>query len=88
MRRLTGAADAEVRRVAGAADADVRRLAGAAEAEALAARLAAYQNVDPAMVLALAASALAGQLPQIGTLNLSPDLITTALGRLTAPAPQ
>jgi regulator of protease activity HflC (stomatin/prohibitin superfamily) len=88
MRRLTGAADAEVRRVAGAADADVRRLAGAAEAEALAAQLAAYQNVDPAMVLALAASALAGQLPQIGTLNLSPDLITTALGRLTASAPQ
>jgi len=62
--------------------ADARRLAGAAEAEATAAHLAAYRDVDPALVLALAARAVADGLPQIGQLNLSPDVVTTVLGRL------
>jgi regulator of protease activity HflC (stomatin/prohibitin superfamily) len=78
-------AKAERERLMAAVRADARRLSGAAEADATAAKLTAYQDVAPALVLALAAQAIAGQLPKIGQLNVSPDLITTALGRLTAP---
>lgn len=59
-------------------------MVGAAEAEAERARLAAYRELDPATLLALAARELAGGLPQIGTLNLTPDLVTGLLARLTA----
>jgi len=58
---------------------------GAAEAEAEAARLAVYRDADPAVLLALAAQALAARLPQIGQLNLTPDMVTGALARLSAP---
>ena len=56
---------------------------GAAEAEAEAARVAVWRELDQATVLALAARDLAGNLPGIGTLNITPDLLTGTLARLT-----
>ena len=53
-----------------------------AEAEAETARLAAAGSVDAATLIALAVREVAGNLPAIGTLNLTPDLITAALARV------
>jgi regulator of protease activity HflC (stomatin/prohibitin superfamily) len=55
---------------------------GEAKAAAEAAHVRAYQHLPPATVLALALQELAGQLPQIGTLVLSPDLLQPVLARL------
>ncbi len=55
---------------------------GEAKAAAEAAHVRAYQHLPPATVLALALQELAGQLPQIGTLVLSPDLLAPALAKL------
>jgi regulator of protease activity HflC (stomatin/prohibitin superfamily) len=85
-KRIEAEATAGRQRLQAAAAADARRMAGAAEAEATAARLAAYGGVDPAVLLALAAQTVAEQLPAIGQLNVTPDLVTTALGRLVLPS--
>jgi regulator of protease activity HflC (stomatin/prohibitin superfamily) len=66
------------------AGAQSTRLVGAAEAEAEAARLAAYAALPPATLLALAAKDLAGQLPQIGSLVVTPDLLAPLLSRLVS----
>ena len=65
------------------ARADTTRLLGAAEAEAEAARMAAYDGVDRAVLFALAAREAAAHLPQIGSLTLTPDAITSALNALS-----
>jgi regulator of protease activity HflC (stomatin/prohibitin superfamily) len=65
------------------AGAEATRAVGAAETETEAARLAAYAGLAPATLLALAARELAGQLPQIGSLVLTPDLLTPLLAGLT-----
>lgn len=78
--RLAAAADAERIRLAAAADAERVRELGASEAAAQDARMAVYQGQDPKILLALAAQELAGALPQIGSVNLSPDLLSTVLG--------
>ena len=78
-------AQAERDRLRAATQAENRQVMGAAEAEAEAARLAVYRDADPAVLLALAAQALAARLPQIGQLNLTPDMVTGALARLSAP---
>lgn len=78
------AAKADRERALAASRADATRLVGAAEAEAEAAKLTAYNELDVQTLLALALKELAGQLPSIGTLNLTPDVLTTALARLTA----
>lgn len=64
------------------AEAEAVRTLGAANAAAEADRLAAHQQVDPAVLHALALMALAGNLPQVEHLTLTPDLITDLLGRL------
>ena len=84
--RITADADAELTRVTAQADADRTRLVGAAEAEAEAARVAVAADLDRRVLLALALRELAGQLPKIGTVNLTPDLLTGALAQLTARA--
>ncbi|MEQ4209097.1 SPFH domain-containing protein [Actinopolymorpha sp. B17G11] len=86
--RVGADAKAERQRVLAAGQADATRVIGAADGAAEAAKLAAYQDVDPRILLALALRQLAGALPNIGTLNLSPDLITTALGTLVQPGDQ
>lgn len=70
------------------ARAESTRVIGAANAETEAARLAAYAGVDSAVLTALALQELAKNLPEIGTLNLTPDVLTQALSRLSEkPAP-
>ncbi len=58
---------------------------GEAKAAAEAAHVRAYQHLPPATILALGLQELAGQLPQIGTLVLSPDLLQPVLARLGGP---
>ncbi|MEN9621491.1 MAG: hypothetical protein RL499_1684 [Actinomycetota bacterium] len=77
---------AAVKRIETEASAESTRTMGAAEADAEAARLGSYSDVDTALLLALAAQNAADHLPAIGTLNLTPDVITQALSRLAAPA--
>jgi regulator of protease activity HflC (stomatin/prohibitin superfamily) len=80
------AAKAERERTLAASRADATRLVGLADADAETAKLAAFTNVETQTLLALALRELAGQLPQIGTLNLTPDLLTNVLAKLTAVA--
>lgn len=74
--------EAEKERTLAAAHADRVRAVGAAEAEAEAARMAAYRDLPTAVLQALALRELAGQLPEIGQLTITPDLLTGALARL------
>jgi hypothetical protein len=59
---------------------------GEAEGAAETARLAAYRELDQATLLGLAVKELAGNLPAVDTLVLSPDMLTPLLTRLTAGA--
>ena len=83
--RIEAEGQADRQRLLADADAEATRLVGAAEGEAEAARLAAYHDVDESTLLGLAARELAGNLPRVGTLNLTPDLLTPLLARLGAP---
>jgi len=58
------------------------RAVGLAEGEAEAARLAAYRDLPPALLQALALRELAGHLPDIGQLTVTPDVVTGLLNRL------
>ncbi|MGW6196158.1 SPFH domain-containing protein [Kribbella sp. NPDC055110] len=64
------------------AEADAKRVIGSAEAAAEKALLEAYAELDQATILALAVKQ--GALPDIGTLNITPDLLTPLLTKLTA----
>jgi len=79
-RRVEDAAAAA--RVEAGAHAERVRLVGEAEAEAERARLAAYAALQPEILLGLALKELAGNLPQIEQLTLSPELLSRALGRV------
>ncbi|MGS2614013.1 SPFH domain-containing protein [Micromonospora sp. LZ34] len=83
--RVLAGAEAEKERVLAAARADGVRAVGLAEAEAEAAKLAAYADLPPEVLRALTVRDLAGQLPQIGQLTVTPDLVADLLARL-APA--
>jgi len=80
--RISAQAKAGEQRLLAQAQADATRAVGTAEADAEAARLAAYRELDPTTLFGMAAQELAGNLPAIGTLNLTPDVLTTLLGRL------
>ena len=80
---IEAAAKADRERTLAASRADATRLVGLAEADAESAKLLAYRDLDTATLAGLALRELAGQLPQIGTLNLSPDLLSSALAALT-----
>lgn len=90
-RKATEAAEAERIRVT--AKAEQTRLEREAEAAGIAAvegakvaaerdRVSIYQEMAPELLLSLAARELAGNLPDIDTLNLSPDLLGPLFGRL------
>jgi regulator of protease activity HflC (stomatin/prohibitin superfamily) len=81
--RINAEAQAEAQRLLADAQADATRAVGTAEADAEQAKLAAYRELEAATILGLAVKELAGNLPQIGTLNLTPDLLTGFLSRLT-----
>ncbi|GAA0582684.1 SPFH domain-containing protein [Paractinoplanes ferrugineus] len=80
--RTTAAAQADATRAHDEARAAGARVVGLAEAEAEAARLAAYQDVPPAVLQALAVKELAGHLPPIGAVTVTPDLLSKLLGQL------
>ena len=80
--RIMAEARAGEQRLLAEAKADATRAVGTAEADAEAARLAAYRDLDTAVLFGLAVKELAGHLPSIGTLNLTPDVLTALLGRL------
>jgi hypothetical protein len=61
------------------------RVIGLAEGEAEAARLGAYRDLRPEILYGMALRELAGELPQIGQLTVTPDLLTDLLGRLNRP---
>jgi hypothetical protein len=84
-RRRAGEA-AAANRIETQAKAENTRVIGAAEAEAEAAKMEIYVRLDPGVLLALAAREAAGHLPQIGTLTLSPDVVSAALSALAAGA--
>jgi regulator of protease activity HflC (stomatin/prohibitin superfamily) len=79
----TGSA-AQRRRMLAAADADAVRLVGLAEGEADKARIAPWRELHTPIALSLALKELAGRLPEIGTLNLTPDLLSPLLTALAA----
>jgi regulator of protease activity HflC (stomatin/prohibitin superfamily) len=79
-RRVEDAAAAS--RVDAGAQADRIRLVGEAEAEAESARLAAYGELQPPILLGLALKELAANLPQIERLTLAPDVLSDALARV------
>jgi regulator of protease activity HflC (stomatin/prohibitin superfamily) len=74
--------EAERERTIAAAQADRLRAIGAAEAEAEAARMAVYRDLPTSVLQALALRELAGRLPEIGQLTITPDLLTGVLARL------
>jgi hypothetical protein len=80
--RIAATGNAERMRIASAAQAEQTRELGEAEASAAAARMRVYEGQDPRILLAIAAQTLAGQFPSIGTLNLSPDVLTSFLSSL------
>lgn len=80
---IEAGAEASRRTTIAAADAEVTRTVGAAQGDAERAKITAYDAVDPATLLALALRELAGNLPAIDHLTLTPDLVTQALARLT-----
>jgi hypothetical protein len=59
------------------------RALGEAKAAGEAASVAAYRDLPSGTLLALAAKDLAGSLPQIGTLVLTPDLLASLLARMS-----
>jgi regulator of protease activity HflC (stomatin/prohibitin superfamily) len=81
---IASKANAERAKLDSAARADSTRVIGKANAESEAARLAAYAGVESGVLTALALQELAKHLPEIGTLNLTPDVLTQALSRLAA----
>ncbi|GAB7051287.1 SPFH domain-containing protein [Catenuloplanes indicus] len=81
--RRKATAEADAARVRDEARATGTRLVGLAEAEAEVARLAAYRDLPPAVLQALAVKELAGQLPAINELTVTPDLLSKVLGRLS-----
>ncbi|GAB3151399.1 SPFH domain-containing protein [Micromonospora sonneratiae] len=80
--RVLATAEAEKERTLAAARADGVRAVGLAEAETEAAKLAAYADLPAGVLQALAMKELAGQLPAIGQLTVTPDVVTDLLARL------
>jgi regulator of protease activity HflC (stomatin/prohibitin superfamily) len=75
---------AERERVLAGAKAEGVRVVGQAEGDAEAARLAAYRDLPGPVLHSLALRELAGRLPEIGQLTVTPDVVTGLLDRLRA----
>jgi hypothetical protein len=78
------AAQAAKERALAEARADGTRALGEAKAAGEAASVAAYRDLPSSTLLALAAKDLAGSLPQIGTLVISPDMLASLLAKLAS----
>ena len=75
-------AEAERERLLSTVKAEAVRVVGLAEGEAEAARLAAYRDLPATVLYALAAKEVAGHLPEIGQLTITPDVLTGLVTRL------
>ena len=82
--RVLAAAEAEKERVLAVAKADGVRAVGHAEAETEGAKLAAYAELPPEVLRALTVREFAGQLPEIGQLTVTPDVLTDLVNRLAS----
>lgn len=80
--RIETEAEASRKQRLGQARAEVTQVVGEAEAAAETARLAAYRDLTEGRLLGLAAKEVAGNLPQIQNLVLTPDLLAPLLARL------
>ncbi|MFL6075103.1 MAG: SPFH domain-containing protein [Mycobacteriales bacterium] len=69
-------------RVLAGGRADAARTVGVAEAAVEEAKLAAYAGIDRSVLYTLALRELAGQLPQIGSVTVTPDMLTDLVRRL------
>jgi regulator of protease activity HflC (stomatin/prohibitin superfamily) len=80
--RIRTEAQAHTERLLADAKADATRAVGHAQTDVEAARLGAYHDLDAVKIFGLAVKELAANLPQIGTLNLTPDLLTPLLAKV------
>jgi regulator of protease activity HflC (stomatin/prohibitin superfamily) len=80
--RVGAAGEADAERVRTEAKAAGVRALGLAEGEAETARLAAYRDLAPTVLYALALRELAGNVPEIGQLTVTPDVLTDLASRL------
>jgi regulator of protease activity HflC (stomatin/prohibitin superfamily) len=80
--RVTAAAQADAERARSGAKAAGVRAVRLAEAEGEAARLAAYRDLPPDILRALALKELARHMPEIGAVTVTPDVVTGLLSRL------
>ncbi len=80
--RIKAAAEAENTEVRGRAKATALRDLGAAEADAEHNKVQAYADADDAVLFTLAAKDFAGNLPDVGTLVIAPEMITPLLAKL------
>ena len=80
---IAAEARADRRRIVAKSEADATRLVGEAEAAAEAARYGTYRDADTSIMLSLAAQELAKHLPNVGQINITPDLLTTLVAGLT-----
>ena len=79
---------AEAQEIEAGSEAGRIRAVEGARAEAEGARIAIYRDLPPAVLMGLAARELAGKLDTIEHLNVSPDLLATALSEFRrAPVP-
>jgi regulator of protease activity HflC (stomatin/prohibitin superfamily) len=82
--RIQTAAEADREQRLAEARAQSIRVRGEAEGAAETARVGAYRGVSEGILLGLALRELASNLPRIGNLVLTPDLLTPVLARLGA----
>jgi len=82
--RIAFQAQAAKDRALAEARADGTRVLGEAKAAGEAASVAVYRDLPSATLLALAAKDLAGKVPQIGTLVISPDMLASLLAKLAS----
>lgn len=80
---IEAAALADRERQRGEGQAAAALALGRARAESEAARVDAYRDLGPAVLLGLAAQELAGNLPAIGSLALGPDVVTSLVAALS-----
>lgn len=85
--RVTAEASAEQAVTRATAEAEATRVVGIAEGEAERARLQANAEVPTQVLMALAVRELAQNLPNVDQLVLTPDIVSSVLGRLAAAQP-
>ncbi len=83
--RIAAVAAAAEQDIRAGAEAGAIRVVGEANGAAEAARLGAYDGIDRNVVWAMALRELAGGLPSIGSVTVTPDLLTGLLAWLTGP---